>query len=85
MAGKAPAMIPLVAEDPSAALALPTPDSWAWFHWHCTRTCAAHCLRLTASVHRCNPLLGTVDPYALLLFEALLLLRLSHGVLETGA
>jgi fermentation-respiration switch protein FrsA (DUF1100 family) len=31
MAGKAPAMIPVVAEDPSAASALPTPDSWAWF------------------------------------------------------
>lgn len=31
MAGKAPAMIPVVAEDPAAPAALPTPDSWEWF------------------------------------------------------
>lgn len=31
MAGKAPAMIPVVAEDPAAPSALPTPDSWTWF------------------------------------------------------
>jgi pimeloyl-ACP methyl ester carboxylesterase len=31
MAGKPPAMIPVVAQDPSAPSALPTPDSWAWF------------------------------------------------------
>lgn len=31
MAGKPPAMIPVVAEDPSAPSALPTPDSWRWF------------------------------------------------------
>jgi uncharacterized protein len=31
MAGKPPAMIPVVAEDPTAASALPTPDSCAWF------------------------------------------------------
>lgn len=31
MAGKPPAMIPVVAEDPAAPSALPTPDSWAWF------------------------------------------------------
>jgi fermentation-respiration switch protein FrsA (DUF1100 family) len=30
-AGKAPAMIPVVAEDPAAPSALPTPDSWTWF------------------------------------------------------
>ena len=30
----------------------------------------AYCLRLTASVHRCYPLLGSVDHYAVLLFEA---------------
>ncbi len=30
-AGKAPAMVPVVAEDPLAASALPTPDSWTWF------------------------------------------------------
>lgn len=30
-AGKEPAMIPVVAEDPLAASALPTPDSWTWF------------------------------------------------------
>jgi fermentation-respiration switch protein FrsA (DUF1100 family) len=29
--GKAPAMIPVVAEDPMAPAVLPTPDSWAWF------------------------------------------------------
>ena len=29
--GKAPAMVPVVAEDPAAASALPTPDSWTWF------------------------------------------------------
>ena len=29
--GKAPAMVPVVAEDPAAASALPTPDSWKWF------------------------------------------------------
>ena len=29
--GAQPAMIPVVAEDPAAACALPTPDSWAWF------------------------------------------------------
>ncbi|HET6519959.1 MAG TPA: alpha/beta hydrolase, partial [Geminicoccaceae bacterium] len=29
--GKAPAMIPVVAEDPAGAAALPTPDSWGWF------------------------------------------------------
>jgi fermentation-respiration switch protein FrsA (DUF1100 family) len=29
--GKAPAMVPVVAEDPLAPSALPTPDSWAWF------------------------------------------------------
>jgi uncharacterized protein len=31
MAGNPPAMIPVVAQDPSAPSALPTPDSWAWF------------------------------------------------------
>jgi fermentation-respiration switch protein FrsA (DUF1100 family) len=31
MAGRPPAMIPVVAEDPAAPAALPTPDSWAWF------------------------------------------------------
>ena len=31
MNGAAPAMIPVVAEDPAAPSALPTPDSWAWF------------------------------------------------------
>jgi len=31
MAGKPPAMLPVVAEDPTAPSALPTPDSWAWF------------------------------------------------------
>jgi uncharacterized protein len=30
-AGKAPAMIPVVAEDPMAPCALATPDSWRWF------------------------------------------------------
>jgi len=30
-AGKPPGMIPVVAEDPSAPSALPTPDSWSWF------------------------------------------------------
>ncbi len=30
-AGEAPAMIPVVDEDPMAASALPTPDSYAWF------------------------------------------------------
>ena len=30
-AGKPPAMIPVVAEDPNAPSALPTPDSWSWF------------------------------------------------------
>ena len=29
--GGAPGLIPVVAEDPSAPSALPTPDSWAWF------------------------------------------------------
>jgi len=29
--GEAPAMIPVVAEDPLAASVLPTPDSWRWF------------------------------------------------------
>ena len=29
--GKPPAMIPVVAEDPMAPAALPTPDSWTWF------------------------------------------------------
>ncbi|KAA1019650.1 alpha/beta hydrolase [Pseudonocardia sp. EV170527-09] len=29
--GKDPAMVPVVAEDPLAPSALPTPDSWAWF------------------------------------------------------
>ncbi len=31
MAGKPPAMLPVVAEDPAAPSALPTPDSWTWF------------------------------------------------------
>jgi uncharacterized protein len=31
MAGGALGMIPVVAEDPAAPSALPTPDSWAWF------------------------------------------------------
>ncbi|MCB1353589.1 MAG: alpha/beta hydrolase [Rhodobacteraceae bacterium] len=31
MKGEAPAMIPVVDEDPSAPSALPTPDSWKWF------------------------------------------------------
>ncbi|MDP1520591.1 alpha/beta hydrolase [Porticoccus litoralis] len=31
MNGAAPAMIPVVAEDPAAPSALPTPDSWTWF------------------------------------------------------
>jgi fermentation-respiration switch protein FrsA (DUF1100 family) len=31
MRGDAPAMVPVVAEDPLAPSALPTPDSWAWF------------------------------------------------------
>jgi fermentation-respiration switch protein FrsA (DUF1100 family) len=31
MAGKTPAMIPVVAQDPASPSALPTPDSWAWF------------------------------------------------------
>jgi hypothetical protein len=31
MAGGAPGMIPVVAEDPAAPSALLTPDSWAWF------------------------------------------------------
>src|SRR6478672_3295566 len=31
MAGKPPAMIPVVAEDLAAPSALPTPDSWKWF------------------------------------------------------
>lgn len=30
-AGQAPAMIPVVAEDPLGPCALPTPDSWQWF------------------------------------------------------
>ena len=30
-AGKPPAMMPVVAEDPLAPSALPTPDSWSWF------------------------------------------------------
>jgi fermentation-respiration switch protein FrsA (DUF1100 family) len=30
-AGQPPAMVPVVAEDPLAPSALPTPDSWAWF------------------------------------------------------
>ena len=30
-AGKPPAMIPVVAEDPLAPSALPTQDSWSWF------------------------------------------------------
>jgi fermentation-respiration switch protein FrsA (DUF1100 family) len=30
-AGKEPGMIPVVAEDPLAPSALPTPDSWKWF------------------------------------------------------
>jgi fermentation-respiration switch protein FrsA (DUF1100 family) len=30
-AGKEPAMIPVVAEDPLAPSSLPTPDSWKWF------------------------------------------------------
>jgi uncharacterized protein len=29
--GEAPAMVPVVAEDPLAPAALPTPDSWSWF------------------------------------------------------
>lgn len=29
--GKEPAMVPVVAEDPLAPSALPTPDSWQWF------------------------------------------------------
>lgn len=29
--GRPPAMIPVVAEDPTAPCALPTPDSWRWF------------------------------------------------------
>jgi len=29
--GKEPAMVPVVDEDPLAACALPTPDSWSWF------------------------------------------------------
>ncbi|MCM3847030.1 alpha/beta hydrolase [Pseudonocardia sp. DR1-2] len=29
--GKDPAMVPVVAEDPLAPSALPTPDSWTWF------------------------------------------------------
>jgi uncharacterized protein len=29
--GAAPAMVPVVAEDPLAPSALPTPDSWLWF------------------------------------------------------
>jgi uncharacterized protein len=29
--GKAPAMVPVVDEDPLAPCALPTPDSWSWF------------------------------------------------------
>jgi fermentation-respiration switch protein FrsA (DUF1100 family) len=29
--GKEPQMVPVVAEDPLAASALPTPDSWTWF------------------------------------------------------
>lgn len=29
--GKEPAMVPVVAEDPLAPSALPTPDSWTWF------------------------------------------------------
>ena len=31
MNGEQPAMIPVVAEDPAAPSALPTPDSWTWF------------------------------------------------------
>ncbi|MEZ5878660.1 MAG: alpha/beta fold hydrolase [Tepidamorphaceae bacterium] len=31
MNGEKPAMIPVVAEDPAAPSALPTPDSWTWF------------------------------------------------------
>ncbi len=31
IAGKQPAMIPVVAEDQSAPSAVPTPDSWRWF------------------------------------------------------
>ena len=31
MAGGAPGIIPVVAEDPAAPSALPTPDSWTWF------------------------------------------------------
>ena len=31
MAGKTPAMIPVVAQDPASPSALPTPDSWVWF------------------------------------------------------
>lgn len=30
-AGEAPAMIPVVTEDPNGPAALPTPDSWTWF------------------------------------------------------
>ena len=31
LAGGAPMMVPVVAEDPMASCALPTPDSWEWF------------------------------------------------------
>lgn len=31
MQGEPPAMVPVVAEDPAAPSALPTPDSWIWF------------------------------------------------------
>ncbi|MGH1418683.1 MAG: alpha/beta hydrolase [Hyphomicrobiaceae bacterium] len=30
-AGEAPAMMPVVSEDPAGPAALPTPDSWTWF------------------------------------------------------
>jgi uncharacterized protein len=29
--GEPPQMVPVVAEDPLAPSALPTPDSWQWF------------------------------------------------------
>jgi fermentation-respiration switch protein FrsA (DUF1100 family) len=36
--GEPPAMVPVVAEDPLAPSALPTPDSWTWFtHTHESR------------------------------------------------
>ena len=53
--GGPPAMVPVVAEDPLAPSALPTPDSWAWFTRRARPAPRRGATRSRCAASRCSP------------------------------